>query len=174
VGIPPPEGAARKRILAHAEAGTTIVVEGLAEKSWWHLPGMKQLKSDPDREYFSFGKGQIIAYKEAMTDPSDVALDLIDFITQKRRTVRIWNCNTAVAMATLAPHTGPLAGAAALHIVNYGQPADLPVLARMEGNYSHATLLRAEGEIDLKVARRGTASEVSLPNLDRVASVLFR
>ncbi len=77
-------------------------------------------------------------------------------------------------MATLAPKTGPVTGAAALHILNYGQPLDLPVLARIQGNFRRATLLRPESEpVAVKVAPRGTGSEVSIPRLSRVATVVF-
>jgi len=58
-----------------------------------------------------------VAYKEPALDPSDLALDMIDYVTQNRRAARVFNCNSAVVMA----------GPAVLYLVNYGRPQDLPV-----------------------------------------------
>jgi hypothetical protein len=67
-----------------------------------------------------------------------------------------------------------MAGDAVLYIVNYGWPQDLPVLARIQGSFTKATLFRPESEpLPLKVSRRGTSSEATLPNLERVAAVVF-
>jgi hypothetical protein len=62
-----------------------------------------------------------------------------------------------------------------LHVVNYSSPVDLPVLARVQGNFTKATVLRPDATpLDVKVARRGTNSEVAIPQLARVAVVAFR
>jgi hypothetical protein len=61
-----------------------------------------------------------------------------------------------------------------LYLVNYGQPQDQPVLARIQGNFSKATLLRPESAPQsVKVSRRGTSSEATLPQLERAAAVIF-
>jgi hypothetical protein len=173
-GIATPNAGIRSRILAHATAGATVVADEPGEKAWWRMPGMKLLKSYSDREIFSTGKGQIVAYKEPISDPADFAQDLIDIAGQKRRPARVWNSQGTLALATLAPKTGPLAGAAALHVINYSHPANQTVLVRIQGNFTRATLVRPEGEtVSLKVAPRETASEVGLPQLARVASIVF-
>src|SRR6185369_17743797 len=100
-----------------------LVVDAPGDQAWWRVAGLKLAKQDPDREYYALGKGQVVAYKDPVTDPSDLALDLIDYVTQNRRATRVFNCNSAVAMA----------GPAVLYLVNYGRPQDLPVLARIQG-----------------------------------------
>lgn len=173
-GIDAPKGEARRRILAHAEAGAIVVADEPGDKAWWRTPGLKAVRSDPDRQFFSIGKGQVVSYKEPVTDPGELALDLIDIVGQKRRPARIWNCQAGVVLAKLAPRAGPVTGAAALHVINYGQPVDLPVLARIQGNFTQATLLRPDAQpLRVRVARRGTSSEVAIPQLGRVATVVF-
>jgi hypothetical protein len=164
VGIEPPDADRRRRILANAEAGTTLVVDAPGEQAWWRVAGLKHFREDPERHYFSLGKGQIVAYKDPVVDPSELALDMIDYVTQRRRAARVFNCNAAVVMA----------GQSVLYIVNYGRPQDLPVLARIQGSFGKATLLRPEAAPEpVKVSRRGTSSEATLPNLERVAAVVF-
>ncbi len=164
VGIGTPAADVRRRILANAEAGTTLVVDAPGGQAWWRTAGLKHLREDPDREYYSLGKGQVVAYKDPVVDPSDLALDMIDYVTQSRRAARVFNCNAAVVMA----------GPAVLYIVNYGRPQDLPVLARIQGSFTKAMLLRPEAAPQaVKVSRRGTSSEATLPQLERAAAVIF-
>jgi hypothetical protein len=164
VGIEPPDADRRRRILANAQAGSILVVDAEGEKAWWRVDGLKLLRTDEERNYYSLGKGQIVAYKEPVLDPSELALDMIDYITQKRRAARVFNCNAAVAMA----------GQAVLYIVNYGRAQDLPVLARIQGSFTKATLLRPEAPPQpVKVVRRDSSSEATLPNLERAAAVVF-
>jgi hypothetical protein len=164
VGIETPDATRRRRILANAEAGTTLVVDAPGEQAWWRATGLKHLREDEERDYYSLGKGQIVAYKEPVLDPSELALDMIDYVTQKRRAARVFNCNAAVVMA----------GQAVLYIVNYGRPQDLPVLARIQGSFTKAMLLRPEAPPEsVKVSRRGSSSEATLPSMERVAAVVF-
>jgi hypothetical protein len=163
-GIDPPEGDVRRRILAHAAAGATVVADQPGEKAWWRVPGLKPLRADPDREFFSVGKGQIVAYKEPISDPGEFALDLIDIVGQGRRAARLFNSQAGVALAT----------ATTLQVINYGQRAGNPVLARLQGKFKRATLGRPESDpVEVKVAPRGTASEVAIPQLLRLATVVF-
>ena len=61
-----------------------------------------------------------------------------------------------------------------LKVINYSRPMDVPVLARIQGSYKQATLLQPQaGPLELKVAPRGTGSEVAIPRLERVAVVVF-
>jgi hypothetical protein len=174
-GIAAPQGAIRSRILAHATAGATVVADERGDKAWWRAPGIKLLSSYPDREDYACGKGRIVAYREPVSDPGEFALDLIDYATQKRRPARAWNSQGALVLATSAPKTGPVTGAAALHVINYSQPTDQQTLVLIQGNYMSATVLRPEAvSVPLKISPRGTASEVALPGLGRVATVIFR
>ena len=174
-GIATPQGEVRSRILGHATGGASVVPAPPGETAWGRAPGMKLLKSYPDREDYSAGKGRIVAYREAISDPGEFALDLIDYATQKRRPARVWNSQAGLVLATSAPRTGPVTGTAALHVINYSQPTEQQILVRIQGNFTSATLLRPEAEsTPLKISPRGTASEVALPGLGRVATVIFR
>ncbi len=164
VGIATPNADARRKILANAQAGTIVVVDASGDQAWWRAPGLKPLKSDEERNYYSLGKGQVVAYKEPVLDPSDMALDMIDYVKQSGRATRVFNCNAAVAMA----------GQSVLYLVNYGRPQDLPVLARIQGSFTKATLLQpGSAPTTVKVSKRGTSSEATLPKLDRMAAVVF-
>ena len=117
----------------------------------------------------------MVAYKEPVADPGELALDVVDLVTQARRPARLWNCRGGIPLATSAPTSGPVSGRALLHVVNYSSPVDLPVLARIQGNFTSATVLRPEHPpLDVRVARRGTNSEVTIPQLACIAVVVFR
>jgi hypothetical protein len=161
VDLKKPADEARNRILAHADAGAFVVVNG----DWWRTSRLKLLRKDEDRDVYVLGKGQIVAYRDAIADPSEFAMDVIDLITHKRRAARLWNAPSVVAIAS---------GKGVLHCVNYGAPAGTPIQARIQGIYSKATLLRPDAEtVPLKVARRGTTTEVMIPNVRRLATIVF-
>jgi len=161
VELEPPAERVRNTILAHAEAGATVVVNG----SWWRTSRLQPLRKQEDRDFFTLGKGQVVAYHEAISDPSEFALDVIDLVTHPRRAVRLWNAPGAVALAT---------GPGVMACINYGSPITFPVQARIQGNYRKAEMLRPDGSsIALKTAPRGTTTEVFLPELRRLALVRF-
>ena len=161
VELKPPAPAARNTILAHADAGGCVVVNG----DWWKTSRLKQVRKDEDRDVFALGKGQVVAYRDAISDPSEFALDVIDLITHRRRAVRLWNGRAAVGVAT---------GKGVLQCINYGSPVRMRVQARIQGSYSHAVLMRPEAaDIELKTAPRGTTTEVYLPELRRLGVVVF-
>jgi len=148
----------------HAAAGATVVTDAKPKPEW------KLLKKEEDRSVYAAGKGQVVAYHSEIVDPSEFALDVIDILTHRRRAARIWNANSAIAVATEG--AGP--GESLLHIVNYGRPVE-EVQGRIQGHFSSAVALRPEApDTDLKVYRRGTTSEVFVPGLMRVATVRFR
>ena len=170
VGLESPSAEVRRKVLAHAEAGATVVVDGKSDKAWWRVAGLQASRTDPDRNYFTLGKGQVAAYKEDIEDPGMVALDIIDILTQKQRPARVWNCNAGIVMAA----SGPKPGTGLLHVINYARMQDLPILARIQGRFQKATLLRPGAQpSELKVGPRGTGSEVEIPGLDRMATVVF-
>jgi hypothetical protein len=174
-GIASPKSEIGARILAHAEAGSIVVVDDPSEKAWWRRTGLKLARSWQDRDLYTLGKGQVVAYKEPISDPGELALDVVDLVTQKRRPVRLWNCQGGIAVATSAPNSGPISGRALLHIVNYSSPVNLPVLARIQGNFTRATVVRPDGPpLEVGVAKRGTGAEIALPRLGRVAVAVFR
>ncbi len=173
-GIDAPAPAIADRVLAHATAGATVVVDDTSEKAWWRRGRFKLVKSQEDRDFFAAGKGQVVAYHQ-VGDPGEFALDVLDLVTRDRRPATLWNSVAAIPVAAKGPETGSVAGRAVLHVVNYGRPQDLPVLARVQGNFERATLLRPESAPqDIPVAKRGINSEVKLPDLARFATVVFR
>jgi hypothetical protein len=117
----------------------------------------------------------VVAYHQ-VGDPGEFALDVVDLVTQARRPTRLWNSQGGVSVASAAPASGPITGRALLKIVNYSRPADQPVLARIQGRFASATVLRPDQPpTDVQVAKRGTNSEVSIPPpLTRAAVVVFR
>ncbi|HEU0143116.1 MAG TPA: hypothetical protein VFQ79_25575 [Bryobacteraceae bacterium] len=169
-----PEPGVRSRILAHAEAGSTLIVDREDEKPWWHVPALKLEREEPDRETYRLGRGKVIAYRELISDPSDFALDMIDAATHQRRAVRIWNALSVIATATSGPASGPFRARAIVQAINYGRSLRYEILMRVSGEYSSAVLLRPEGErVKLTTARRGTGTEFTIPHLEQVGIVLF-
>lgn len=173
-GIAAPQPDVAARILAHARAGAILVVDAPAEGGWWKTAGLKPVRSQSDREFFRLGAGQVVAYREAVVDPGEFALDVLDLLTRQRRTVRLWNCPGGIARVTAAPQSGPVPARVALQVVNYAFPVRYPVLAAVQGRYTKAVVLSPEADPQpVPVAKRGTASEVKLPQLGRLAVTLF-
>jgi len=173
VSIQAPSAEIRRRVLSHAEAGTSLIVDAPGDAAWWRSSQMKLVRRQEDRDFYSLGRGQVVAYREAISNPYEFAFDVIDIVTQKRRAARLWNAPTAIALATSCP-PGANRGQALLHLINYGSPLDGEVLVAMQGSYSRATLLRPEGPArPLPTARRDTTTEVTLPELARLGVVIF-
>lgn len=173
VSIHPPGGDIRRRILSHAEAGTSLIVDAPGENAWWRDPQLKLVRSQEDRDFYSLGRGQVVAYRESISDPSEFPFDVIDIVTQKRRAARLWNAPTVIALATSCP-PGANLGRALLHLINYGSRLDGEVLAAIQGSYSRASLLRPEAApLSLPTAKRGTTTEVRIPELGRVGVVVL-
>ncbi len=168
--LSPPSPAIAGRILAHAEAGSTVVTAGLPSRAWWQRPELKPVRSEPDRDFYDFGKGQVVAYKRPIVDPSEFALDVIDIITHKQRAVRLWNAPSVIALATASPRKGERL----LPLINYGAPIDTELQARVQGHFSKAQLLRPDAPpLTLPVAKRGSTTEVFVPELKRAGVVVF-
>ena len=173
VGIHPPSAGIRKRILSHAEAGTSLLVDAPGENAWWRDPRLKRVRSQEDRDFYSLGRGQVVAYREAISDPGEFSFDVIDVVTQKRRAARLWNAPTVIALATACP-PGSNRGRALLHLINYGSRLSSEILAGIQGWYPRASLLRPEAPaLSLPTAKRGTTTEVSIPELGRVGVLVL-
>jgi hypothetical protein len=158
------EGVAWRRVLAHAEAGATVVVDSKPEAAW------KVARKDEDRTFYSLGKGQVVAYHKRIADPSEFALDVIDLLTHRRRAARLWNAPSAIPLATV----GASPRETLLHIVNYGGIGRREVQARVQGRFNRATLLApGKDPADLKVYHRAQTSEVFPPELGRITTIHF-
>lgn len=170
--IAPPTAPVRARILAHAEAGASVIVASGENSAWWSDGRLKLARREPDRDYYTLGRGQLLAYHRAIADPSEFAFDVIDVVTHKRRAARLWNAPAVIAMATPCPSSAH--GKALLHTINYGSPVTADIQARIQGNFDKAMLLRPEAAPkELKTAARGTTTEVFLPELRRLGVVVF-
>jgi hypothetical protein len=168
VGLRTPPAATAARIFAHAERGATVLLDDPALRT----KGMREVKQQEDRVFYALGKGQVIAYKERVINPSELALDVIDAITHARRPVRIWNTLTVIAMA----------GAnGVLHLVNYAAPNGRgrggngsEIQVRYQGHFAKARLLQPGAPPkQLETARRGSTTEVWVPAFERIATVVF-
>ena len=93
-----PDAEQVKKIMAHPEAGTTLVVATAPTQQWWKVAGLKHVRTERDRDFYTLGKGQVVAYKRPIADPSEFALDVIDVITHSKRAVRIWNAPAVIAL----------------------------------------------------------------------------
>jgi hypothetical protein len=170
-GIRPPDAKLRARILAYAEAGATVVTDSYGEDAWWRGTSCKLARAFEDREFYAFGRGRLVAYKEEIQDPGDFALDVLD-LAGPERAVRLWDYGAIIALGTSAPAGG--GAKAVLSAVNYGHPIRFDLLAQMHGQFNEATLLRPDAKaLKLRVARRGPNSEVVLPNVNLLAVVVF-
>jgi hypothetical protein len=160
-----PAADAVKRMLAHAEAGTTLVAATLPSQQWWKVSGLKQIRSEKDRDFYALGKGKVVAYRRPIADPSEFALDVIDIVTHRKRAVRLWNGPAVIALAT---------GDKLVHLVNYGSPIDTDVQTHVQGHFTKATLLRPDADpLPLQPAKRGSMTEVQVPALKRLGVVVF-
>jgi hypothetical protein len=126
---------------------------------------MSVAREEEDRVFHKLGRGLVVAYRNPIEDPSEFALDVIDLVTHKKRAVRMWNAPAVLALVTRAR----------LVLVNYGSPQDREFTVHVQGLYGHARLERPEaGGLDLQPARRGSATELRVPGINRVAVVEFR
>lgn len=149
---------------AFAERGGTVVTDSPAP------PSAKLLREEPDRKFLQLGSGTLVTYNKRIADPSEFALDVIDILKHPRRATRLWNARAAVPVAM----QGPTAREAVLAIVNYSSPAQEEIQARIQGRFSQALLLQpGKPDKSLKVALRGSTTEVFLPELERLALIRF-
>ena len=170
VNLKPPAPDVAKRILAHAESGAIVIVATAPAQQWWRGAGLKQTRTEKDRDYFGLGSGQIVAYHRPIADPSEFALDVIDIITHKKRAARLWNAPAVITLATASPKPEERL----VHLINYGSPIDTDVQARVRGHFTKATLLRPEANpISLQAAKRGTMTEVQVPEIRRLGVIVF-
>ena len=164
-----PRPAVRDRILAHAIQGATVIVDAPAEKAWWRVAGMTAAKEEEDRVTYRLGKGFVAAYRKPIEDPSEFALDVIDFVTHKKRTVRLFSAPSTIVLVT----TGRT-GETLVLLVNYGSPQRFEVTVHVQGLFSSARLERPEAAtVALKPLRRGSATELRVPEIGRIAVVLL-
>jgi len=169
-GIRPPAAELRARMLAYAKAGATVVTDAYGDKAWWRGE-CKLARPFEDREFYTLGRGRIVAYKEEIQDPGDFALDVLDLAGRERAT-RMWDYGAVIALATVAPPGGP--GKILLKAINYTRPFRYGLIAQVYGRFAKATVFRPEDKpVTLPVAPRGPCTEIVLPALDLLAVVEF-
>ena len=124
--------------------------------------------SGEEFEFYAFGKGKIVGYREPIIDPAEFALDVIDVEGSNARDLRLYNAESVVGL----PHRLS-GGGVSVELINYGAHAQ-DFLLRVEGHYRKATLRRPEGPpVVLKLTRHGSGTEIEITELDRFASVLL-
>ncbi len=166
-GIRPPSAATSERIMAHVEAGTTVVTDAAGGAAWWRRKGWNAERVFEDRTVYKAGRGRLVAYSQEIQDPGDFAFDVID-LAGPNRPVRLWDNGAVIALSS--SNGG---GEAVLSAVNYGPPfRDISILAQVPGHFTRAMLLRPEAPpLSLKVASRGSNTEVALPSLNLLSVV---
>lgn len=168
--LKPPAPELVKRLAAYAEAGGTMIAAASPSQQWWKMAGLKQLRREKDRDFYTLGRGQVVAYRRSIADPSEFALDVIDLITHRKRALRLWNAPGVIGLATDSPRRGERL----LHLINYGSPIDMEVQARVQGHFTKATLIRPEdAAVPLQPATRGAMTEVQVPRLNRLGVVVL-
>jgi hypothetical protein len=168
-GIRGPSPDLGRRLLAHANAGASLVIDGGDASSWWKAPGLKAGRQFEDRGFYTLGAGRLLVYKESIVDPGDFALDVLD-LAARRRPVRLWDASAVIAMASQADRGAKLI----LHLVNYGSPTRGDIMAQVRGIYNSATLLRpGQPSITLRNCRRGANTDVLVPGFRRLAVIVF-
>ena len=168
-GIRAPNAAAADRILAHAEAGATVVTDTTGADAWWRKKGWKPERAFEDRTFYSAGRGRLVVYAQAIQDPGEFAFDMID-LAGANRPVRLWDNGAVIALSS-----SKATGEAVLRAVNYGPPFhSMEILAQISGHFSSARLLRPEAPAtSLRIAKRGSNSEIALPGLNLLSVVKF-
>ncbi len=164
------------RILAHANSGSTVVLDDGDTAGWWRSSAGGRLREEHDREFYELGQGRLVVYKERILDPSEFALDVIDLVTHPRRAVRLWGTSTVIGVLKIPPADHADGKTATLTLVNYGLRVQRDILARVQGKFHSASLLRPEaGPLELETAiRGGSTTEILLPEIQKTAIVLFR
>lgn len=168
-GIDRPSYELRRWLLAHANAGAAVVIDGGDASSWWRAPGLKATRQFEDRVFYALGAGRIVVYRDAIVDPGDFALDVLD-LAASRRPVRLWDAPAVIAMVSRSGSRASMI----LRLVNYGSPTRGDIMAQVRGVYHSATLLRPdERSIPLRTCRRGENTDVLVPGFRRLAVVVF-
>ena len=166
-----PAGSEAKSAMAFATAGGTVLAtpSGSNEKPWWVQGGAKKSKAEQERDFYSAGKGTIVGYHDSLVDPYELALDVIDALGRRTSDLRLWSADGVVGTLHRQPDSR-----LTVELVNYGRPLEPDFLMRVEGIFKKATMRRPEGgTVDLKPSRRGTGTEVLVPNLQSFATILF-
>ncbi len=162
--ITAPDEKAKAAILAHANDGAILVVDA----EWWRTTSAKSTKQEEDREFFALGKGQVVAYRKRIAEPSEFALDVIDLATHRQRAIRLWN---APAIIGTASQNG---SGALVNLLNYGVSLPEEIQLHVLGTYNKARM-HAPGATpaSLPVKKRAAMTEVFIPKLERACVVEF-
>src|ERR1035441_2552806 len=71
-GINPPSPDLGRLLLAHANAGASLVVDGADASSWWKGHGLKAARQFQDRGFYTLGAGRILVYKRSEEHTSEL------------------------------------------------------------------------------------------------------
>lgn len=162
--------AAVKAAIRFASAGGQVLATPTSGDPaiWRQMMGARKVRSEPERDFYTVGRGSIIVYREPASDPGEFALDVIDVMGWRTRDLRIWGTSTVVGIL----HR--LEGArVSVELLGYAG-ATRDFLLRLEGQFTRATLRLPVGQArELRAARRGSGTEIEVPRIERVASLLL-
>jgi len=162
--------AAARATLRFARAGGQLLVApaGENEPAWWKGAGLRKLRGEEERDVYALDRGAILVYRAPVADPGEFALDVIDALGWRRRDLRIWGADAVIGLLHRQP-----GGEVSVELLNYGGRAG-DFLIRLEGTFRKA-VLRQPGAppLHLRAAVRGSGTEIEMPRISRVASLLL-
>jgi len=162
-----PDGVDRALEFARAGGKVLAVPASGDEKPWW-ATAARRTRSEEGRDIYSLGKGIIIAYREPVSDPGEFALDVIDVMGWRTRDLRIWGAGAVIGL--LHRHDG---GRLSIELLNYGG-FERDFLVRVEQRFRQASLRTPQAPpLPLRAAQRGSGTEIEVPGVNRVASLLL-
>jgi hypothetical protein len=163
-----PSGPSARNLTAFAGAGGKLFVSG--EKPWWLGGGARKSRSDDDGDLYAAGQGEVFAYRSAVADPSEFALDVIDAINQKNLDLRLWTAESVLGTLHRSAE-----GKLVLALVNYGSPLDRDFLVYVRGRFRSAEFLEPASDAarPLQLTRRPQGVEINLRRLSRIALIVL-
>jgi len=162
--------AAARAALQFARAGGQVLVAPANENepAWWKAPGLRKLRGEEERDVYALDGGAILVYRAPVADPGEFALDVIDVLGWRRRDLRIWGADAIIGLLHRQP-----GGGVSVELLNYGGRAG-EFLIRLEGEFREAVLRQPGARPSpLRAAVRGAGTEIEMPRISRVASLLL-
>lgn len=139
-----PAPADARALVSFASAGGIVLASpplGEEWKPWWGAA--RKLRTEGPRDVYQLGRGTLYVYREAFTDPSDLASELRETAGVANPTgrglngldYRLWNASTTLGTLHAAP------GGRTLILISYGRRLDQDFLAGARGRIASVTCL---------------------------------
>jgi len=185
VNIPISQDAARNLLQFAAGGGCVLTTPPPSGSAWWNVPESRSVRKDKDRDVFAVGLGRVYAYRGAIDDPGEFALDLREAAAEKsgpargpkNLDIRIWETGIVLGVLRHPPGTTQRGGLRRIVLVltNYGSPVGYDFLIGVRGAYRRAAFAQAgeEGFRPLDAMPRPGRVECNLKDFRRIAIVVF-